>query len=350
MISVIIPCYNSERTIKRCVSSVIKQTFKDFEIIIVNDCSTDKSIAILTNLQKRYSERIILLNKTNNEGVDQARFDGLKQAKGDFITFLDADDWLESRTLEVMSAAMDADDFDYVEVGMARVFGKYGWIKKKTIPSVVGEIYQPELFDKYYISFFGVNILPVNIWGKLYRKSFLDSVPLKPSRLAMGEDLYFNLTLFPYLKKIKIIDFIGYNYRFGGMTTRYNPYLLPNLEKLYCIKRNLAETFHYEKAIPFLLIELKNVLRSDIKQQIQFRYSSKECIIENCRNLFFKNESFQSVYNYYTKVNLKEKNLFVDAIRQQNFEQMYNVCLMEVQRERMTRFIKRITNLFFQYI
>lgn len=350
MISVIIPCYNSERTIKKCVSSVIKQTFKDFEIIIVNDCSTDKSTAIITNLQKQYSERIILLNKTNNEGVDLARFDGLKQAKGDFITFLDADDWLEPCTLEVMSAAMEEDAFDYVEVGMTRVFGKHGWIKKKTIPSIVGEIYQPELFDKYYISFFGVNILSVNMCGKLYRKSFLDAVPLKPSRLAMGEDLYFNLTLFPYLKKIKIIDFIGYNYCFGGMTTKYNPYLLPNLEKLYCIKRNLAETFHYEKAIPYLLIELKNVLLSDIKQQIQFHFADRNSIIEKCKNLFQTKESFQSVYDYYTNENLTDHSLFVEAIRQKDFEKMYEVCLKEVKKERVICSIKRMISFVSQYI
>lgn len=154
MISVIIPCYNSERTIKKCVSSVIKQTFKNFEIIIVNDCSTDKSTVVLTNLQKLYSGKIIVLNKIKNEGVDQARFDGLKQAKGDFITFLDADDWLETRTLEVMHSAINEDDFDYVEVGMRRVMGRHAWIKKRGVQPVLGTISQPELFDEYYISFF----------------------------------------------------------------------------------------------------------------------------------------------------------------------------------------------------
>lgn len=87
-----------------------------------------------------------------------------------------------------MYLAMQEDNYDYVEVGMNRIIGKHGWIKRKSIQRVVGEISQPELFGKYYISFLGVNILSVNMCGKLYRKSFLDSVPLKPLQLAMGED------------------------------------------------------------------------------------------------------------------------------------------------------------------
>lgn len=97
MISVIIPCYNSVSTISKCVQSVLYQTFKDVEIVIVNDCSTDKSLTRLLDLQKKFPQKIVLLDKKKNEGVDHARFDGLKIAKGDFITFLDADDWLEKK-------------------------------------------------------------------------------------------------------------------------------------------------------------------------------------------------------------------------------------------------------------
>lgn len=350
MISVIIPCYNSVSTISKCVQSVLNQTFKDVEMIVINDCSTDKSLTRLLDLQKEFPQKIVLLDKKKNEGVDKARFDGLKIANGDLITFLDADDWLESRTLEVMYSDMMQDDYDYVEVGMQRVIGKYGWIKKKNKQPVVGVIAQPELFEEYYISFFGVNILSVNICGKLYRKSFLDSLSLTPSGLAMGEDLYFNLSLFPYLKKIKIIDYVGYNYRFGGMTTKYNPHLLSNLEYLYSRKRELAEQYKYTKAISYLLIELKNVLKSDIKQRIVFRCGNRSDIIIEIKKLFHERTSFQEVWAYYKNTNHKDRSEFVTALREQNFERMYDACFKEVQAERNIRIIKRLVNAICKYI
>lgn len=182
--------------------------------------------------------------------------------------------------------------------------------------------------------------------GKLYRKSFLDSVPIQPSKLTLGEDLYFNLILFPYLKKIKIVDYIGYNYRFGGMTTKYNPYLLPNLETLYKIKMGLAEKYKYSKAIPYLLIEMKNIIKSDIKQQMVFKVSNRKEIINNLKKLFCSPHVLNDVYLYYKEENLKDTTSFVVALREKNFEKMYLSCLEEVVSERK----KRVFYSFFSFI
>ena len=79
------------------------------------------------------------------------------------------------------------------------------------------------------------------MWGKLYRKSSLNAANIQPTGITTGEDLAFNLQLFPYLSKIYILKECGYNYRFGGMTTRYNTCLLPDLKKLYYIKKAFRE-------------------------------------------------------------------------------------------------------------
>lgn len=351
MISIIIPCYNAEKTIKKCVSSILNQTYQDFEIILINDYSTDDTLFLLSEFKKKWPNKIVVINKKRNEGVDLARFDGINEAKGDFLTFLDADDWLELRTLEVMYSAMQQGNFDYVEVGMNRVLGKHGWIKKKSIQSVIGEISQPELFEKYYISFFGVNILSVNMCGKLYRKSFLDSVPLRPSHLAMGEDLYFNLILFPYLKKIKIVDYVGYHYRFGGMTTKYNPHLFPNLERLYSYKLELAKKYGYLKAIPYLLIEAKNVFKSDIKQRILYKNESKDKVIKYIKGLFTSSHCLKGVCDFYKNENNKIKtDDFIVGLRKLDYERMYWFCYNEVKKERKIRCVKRCLNFIFRYI
>ena len=239
MISVIIPVYNTAKFLSTCIKSVVNQTYQDLEIILVNDVSTDSSIHICNRFKEK-DKRIILIDKKQNEGVEKARYDGILVAKGEYICFVDSDDWLEKNALKRMYDKAVETDADYVEIGMQRVLDRHKIIKRKNYPTIKGLITQPQLFNSYYISFFGVNILSVNIWGKLYKSNFLKNPP-QPIGLAMGEDLYFNLELFPHLQKIYIDDYIGYNYSFGGMTTRYNKNLLPNLKVLYSIKKREIE-------------------------------------------------------------------------------------------------------------
>lgn len=93
-ISVIIPVYNTQKYIKRCIDSVINQTYKDIEIIIINDGSTDKSLIEI----QRYSslKNVKIIDLKNNIGLGASRNIGIKQSSGDYITFVDSDDWLDS--------------------------------------------------------------------------------------------------------------------------------------------------------------------------------------------------------------------------------------------------------------
>lgn len=99
MISVIIPVYNTAKFLSTCIKSVINQTFEDIEIILVNDASTDNSIHIC-NTFKEKDNRIILIDKQQNRGVEKARYDGILAAKGEYICFVDSDDWLEKDALK----------------------------------------------------------------------------------------------------------------------------------------------------------------------------------------------------------------------------------------------------------
>lgn len=212
MISVIIPIYNTAKFLSTCIESIIDQTYQDLEIILVNDASTDNSIHICNTFRGK-DNRIVLIDKQQNEGVEKARYDGILIATGDYICFVDSDDWLEKDTIKRMYDKAIETDADYVEIGMQRVLDRHKIIKKKVHSTIKGLITQPQLFDSYYMSFFGVNILSVNVWGKLYKRNILKNSP-QPIGLAMGEDLYFNLELFPHLQKIYIDDYIGYNYFF----------------------------------------------------------------------------------------------------------------------------------------
>lgn len=337
MISVIIPVYNTAKFLSTCIKSVVNQTYQDLEIILVNDASTDSSIHICNRFKEK-DKRIILIDKKQNEGVEKARYDGILVAKGEYICFVDSDDWLEKNALKRMYDKAIETDADYVEIGMQRVLDRHKIIKKEAHSTIKELITQPQLFDLYYISFFGVNILSVNIWGKLYKSNILKNPP-QPIGLAMGEDLYFNLEIFPCLQKVYIDDYIGYNYRFGGMTTQYNKNLLPNLKALYSIKKRKIEKYKYDKASDYIRIELKNVFISDINQRILFHYGSKEDIINQINQ-----ELTDPVWSDIQQI--KNPNIItspiVQAIINKDANTIYEICKSDTKKYYPQWILKRI--------
>lgn len=337
--------YNTAKFLSTCIKSVANQTYQDLEIILVNDASTDNSIHIC-NTFKEKDNRIFLIDKKQNEGVEKARYDGILAATGEYICFVDSDDWLEKDALKRMYEKAVETDADYVEIGMQRVLDRHKILKRKSNPVVKGLITQPQLFDSYYISFFGVNILSVNIWGKLYKRKILNNPP-QPIGLAMGEDLYFNLEIFSRLQKIYIDDHIGYNYRFGGMTTRYNKNLLPNLKVLYSIKKRKIEKYKYDKASDYIRIELKNVFISDINQRILFHYGSKEDIINQ-----IDQELTDPVWNDIQQIKGPKiiVSSIVQAIINKDANTIYEICKSETRKYYSQWLLKRIISKILNFV
>lgn len=348
MISVILAVFNTEPYLGQCLKSILGQTYKDLDVIVVNDASTDESLTVCRKFEKS-DKRVKVINLVVNKGVEQARMIGLNEAKGEYIMFVDSDDWLCGKdTLQAMYDKIEETGADYVEVMSQRVMDSWGLIRSKSKCLVHGLIKQPELFNDYYISFFGKNVLAVNIWGKLYRQSTLAKADLEPCGLKMGEDLYFNLRLFPHLQSIYLMDKIGYNYRFGGMTTRYNPTFLSDMKKLFRVKDKLSQEQHYDSAYDYLRIELKNVLRSDICQRIVFDYGEKNDILFKIRE-----ELIDPVYQEVQKVRNTEGFLddpFVKAMEEQDAESIYNQCLEIVKEQRWQRLKKRIASFLLKII
>lgn len=277
-ISCIVPVYNTSKYLRQCLDSILHQTYKDTEIIIVNDCSTDNSPAICQEYAQRYPNKIVYINKEDNEGVDKARIDAinylLSRNTSDAVTFIDSDDYLERDALLNLVQSMNDTDADVVEMRTNRFLNIF---KFKSNPFIEAKtINQPQLFDDYYISFFGINILSVNLWGKLYRLDLLRKVKLTPSRFKMGEDLIMNMKIFPHIKRYTIIDYYGYNYRVGGLTSRYNPTLWKDLKNQYYIKRQEIFEYNYQKALKPLNIELKNIFISSISQRITYLGETEE--------------------------------------------------------------------------
>lgn len=335
-LSIIIPVYNQERYIKKCIQSCLNQGLdtKDYEIIVVNDASTDRSLEIVRSFMNKFSQ-IRLVDKSENEGIEKARYSGYNIATGEFIAYIDSDDWLEPKILSKAIDTIEKMNVDYVEFGSYRALRT--WIKRKSNQSSI-YIEQPRLFEDYYLSFFGKNILSVSMWAKVYRKSVIDSANITPEGITMGEDEAFNLKLFPLLQSIYIMPDIGYNYRWGGMTSKFNPHLWPDLKQLYLLRLKKIEEYDYQKARRFLDIELRNVFRTEITQRIEYQIENRQATID-----FIKQELSEDIWNdSQLRKNITTEDSFVSALLEYDASKVYDIIYSQVQKQKPKRFFKRI--------
>ena len=257
----------------------MRQTYNTLEIIIVNDGSTDRSQEIIQGLTT-IDDRIILINQTN-KGVAEARKTGYLHASGEWIVFVDSDDSLPKDSIENLHAAAKEHRVDVVCGNACR---QWGGIKKRcsAFPRSMETrvIRSPELFASFYLSFFGVNLFPVSVWGKIYRKSTIDKavedkdVFLSP-RLHMGEDEAFNLNLFPYITSFFCLDKSVYNYRVGGLTSKYNGFLTDLLD-FGDYRIDLLDRYNYRPGYTPLFIEYVNILISHIQQSLEYRILTRQ--------------------------------------------------------------------------
>ena len=286
IVSVVVAVYNQEPYVGKCLNSICNQTYRNLQIIVVNDGSTDDSLNII-NKYKETDHRIVVISK-KNEGLAFARRDGLGVATGEYIVFVDSDDYLLASAIQDLVELSEKYQVDSV---IGNFYRKYGPVFRKGhfMPKLpINKVLQGnELMDEYYISFFGENILPVNVWGRLYRKSVIDEAMQSECLYhkccgQMGEDEFFNVMLFPYLRSLYVTDVLVSVYRWGGMTCKYNKYLT-GLFDFSDMRIKLLDRFNYEKGYYFLFIEYKNVLYSELLQRIQYLHQDKETLIEYIR-------------------------------------------------------------------
>lgn len=223
IISVIIPIYNVERYVGKCIDSICRQEYRDLEIILVDDGSQDHSPEICDEYSK-IDSRIKVLH-ISNQGVAAARNIGIQNACGDWVMFVDSDDWLESGCIEKISAHLDNDTevfiYAYKKIFCKKsIFGRY--FGEKTFDSREQlDFLQRWILNQYLVpEDFAISA----VWGKLYRKSVLDKEMLRfESGVEIGEDKIFNLYIFQNVSKVKYVDEFVYNYRIAEKS-RMNRY------------------------------------------------------------------------------------------------------------------------------
>lgn len=192
MVSVIVPIYNVERYLKRCLESILSQTYTNYEIICINDSSTDNSQSIMEMYKNNYSDKIRAYNNEENLGIADTRDKGIKLAQGKYCIFIDSDDYVKSDYIETFVNTVKNDE----DVIMG------GYIQQNNNGCKTFKVADSE-FTPY---------LCITVWTRMYKLSFLRENNINFGGFRKREDTYFNMMVQLKNPKIAIIDYQGYYY------------------------------------------------------------------------------------------------------------------------------------------
>lgn len=278
-ISIIVPVYNVEKYLEKCLKSLVKQTLKDIEIIVVNDGTKDNSQKIVDKYVKKYPMLVKSYIKENG-GLSSARNFGLKYAKGDYIAFVDSDDYVEENMYEKLYNKAVEKDFDMVVCNLkyiydTKIVNAYSNIKE-------------DIFSKDEIKKSMINIYPA-AWNKLFNKRLFKNKVLFKEKVWF-EDVEFLYRLYPYINSIGKVDDYLYNYvqRDGAITSTFDERLFHYIDnfngivKFYKEKKFFDE---YKKELEYCYV--RYLYATFIKQASNFNNKKmyKKAVEEAIKNV-----------------------------------------------------------------
>lgn len=313
VVSVIIPVYNAEKYIKTCIESVLKQSYKNYQLIIVDDGSYDKS----SNICDEYAaieDRVRVIHQ-KNQGVSCARNKGIEEASGQFVTFIDADDRINDEYIETLVDRQSHNDADLVVC--AHVWEKR--FHRTTVQRYVDKVYEeteiPSVIDK----------IDMGPWSKLYRKCIIKDRKIRfDSSVKFGEDRLFLLEYMKYCRKIAVCSKVIYYYNLKNTNSAVRKYYSDfylYMKKIYDKEIELHSTAgdpnrmdehrrdfyflwcleHYIKNSP------KNLIVNDIKNSVTSFYQGLDCYNESAHQKF---DSYPELISKWKKEHKKEMITF----------------------------------------
>jgi len=268
--SLIMPVYNAEKFLEKSLESILNQTFLDFELILVDDCSKDASYEICSQFVVK-DDRIKLFKNNINSGVSRTRNAGIKKAKGLYIGFVDADDWIELDILENVYNELIRTNCDCLKYGVIEEYfdnrNNITFSKACKPEHLFGDtsdsiIHQMIVLEQYPL--FGY------CHNTFYRNAIIaDNNIYFDESLKVNEDFDFNIRYFKHIQSLSVLDYCGYHYakREGN--------------SLSSQKRNYSYDVHIKKVTDFLnLIESNNLAQDDLEKifwmYVRFVYASLE--------------------------------------------------------------------------
>ncbi len=248
--SIVMPVYNAEKYLEHSLDSIRNQDFSDFELILVNDSSTDNSLAVCIKYAA-IDPRITVIDCKRNGGAAVARNRGIKAAKGNYLCFVDADDYIDRDFLQQFYKALQENEYDFVKSGAYEeyydkedlVYSRKCMLEQKNCQGLK-EITE-QVIDMEQIPLFGY------IWNSAYRMSIIRAHNLWFDKtLTVNEDFAFNVAYLPFVRKMRCFSYCGYHYAKRNNTSLssqqknydYEKHLLKVRSFLLLLKQNQMET------------------------------------------------------------------------------------------------------------
>ena len=248
-VSVIIPVYNGEKYIDECLQSVCSQNYKDIEILIINDGSTDSSLERCQNWREKDS-RIIIFNNENH-GVSYSRNVGIEKSTGEYIAFIDADDIVSQDYIETLVTMISKPTVDCAVVKLAAFFDKKKEFTNGKSQVLLG-IKAQEALHSFIGGFSG---------GRIYKQQVIKENCLQfNEKIAVCEDLLFNNEYFKHSEQVVYNEGIKYLYRQHGQSAYHDRYNLKWFDCIKAYKLILGDYDGQQKALPVIAYNYLRIL------------------------------------------------------------------------------------------
>ena len=305
-ISIIIPVYNASKYLKKCIDSIVNQTYKNIEIICVNDGSSDDSLEILKKYKEK-DDRIIIIDK-ENAGVCAARNDGIKSSTGNYITFVDSDDWLELDTIETLYKTLINEKVDVVR---GNYYKNYNYDKSNNIGEVL-DFNKTKLYTSD--NTFGEKVIDRLIDGRiqgyvvllLIKREYVLATSLFIEELKFMEDMVFYVDLLNNVESIYFLDKPLYHYYINSSScTQSKEYYSRNMYNIEKVNKHLKRILSNSKFYDDNRLEKINTLHANSILEsffTMYKYSYKT-------NLELKQDIEKLLNNKDINVLLKSANL-----------------------------------------
>ncbi|MBS6373907.1 MAG: glycosyltransferase [Erysipelotrichaceae bacterium] len=312
-ISIIVPVYNVEKYLKKCLDSLITQTLDDIEIIIVNDGTKDNSQQIIDFYVSEYPNKIKGYIKENG-GLSSARNYGLQRAKSDYVAFVDSDDWVEPTMYEALYQKAMEHNFDLVMCD-------FNEIRKDKVQCRSCKLHQ-DIYNHEGVKQVMTNFYP-SAWNKLFKKDLLVMTQTYFKEGVWFEDVEFIYRLLPYVNCIGIVNKCFYNYliRKGSITATVDPrifHYIQNWNGLVNFYKDRNLYTEYKDIIEYCYVRylFATFVKAFTKADKKTYCKAIEAAIENVNNNFpeYKQNNYLNkggLKNFYLKYFSKRKALFL---------------------------------------
>lgn len=244
LISVIIPIYNAESYLDRCISSICEQTYRDLEIILVNDGSTDASLDICLKYQQKDNRIRVLSQK--NKGIIEARKLGVQSAQGNIIGFVDSDDWID---IDYFGYLLEKIKNNKADIVVGKYVSEYE-TKTTELYRSAEKMYEgrTEIYALLDFYFRGIslkdNLITYCRWDKVYKRSILlSNFKYLDTKISLGEDINTNCAVIPDCERILVLNqspYYHYRQNAVSIANTFDPKQIDNIEYLYCALSNIA--------------------------------------------------------------------------------------------------------------